>query len=102
MSLDESKDKEVAAEICEEDVMKAYARLRASLESLSFVKNLLGDFLYTDIGYLGNESAIAMFESIKMRIGFIRESITLVNPALDVIEEYLVTISSDSSEEPND
>lgn len=80
---------EVAA-MCEGD----YAKIRASLESLAFVKNLIGDFLYTDVGYMGDETAAAMMESIVMRMGFIREAITLVEPALSNLEQYLATLGS--------
>lgn len=91
-----------AAVICEDDAEQAYHKLRASLETLGFLKNLLGDFLYTDIGYMGNASAVAMLESIKMRMNFIREATTLVGPSLDAIEEYLNLVATSSDEEMGD
>ncbi len=100
--MSDIKEQEVAAEICEDDAVKAYARLRASLESLGFVRNLLGDFLYTDIGYMGDASAVAMLESIKMRMNFIREATTLIGPSLDAIEEYLDLVATSSDEGAGD
>ncbi len=93
---------EIAAEVASSEDTKMYAKVRASLDALGFVKNLIGDFLYTDPDYLGDESAAAMLEGIRMRMGFIREALALVPPSLDTIEEYLAMRANEAESSNGD
>jgi hypothetical protein len=72
-------------------------RLMASLELLSVLERLLENLMYSGLAGLDEETAVTRKPIITMQMGFIREAVKMLEPALTTIEQYLSYVGSTDS-----
>ena len=92
MSLEDLK-KEVSCGCYEEPD----PRLMASLELLSVLERLLENLMYSGLSGLDEKTAQTRKPIITMQMGFIREAVKMLEPALTTIEQYLSFVESPDS-----
>jgi hypothetical protein len=94
MSLKDLK-KEVAY-FGECECEKPDPKLLASLELLAVLNRLLDNLMYSGLVGLDEDTIMSRRPVIAMQIGFVRDAVSMLEPALRTLEEYLSYTESDS------
>jgi hypothetical protein len=88
---------DIMMEKCDDD---RDPKLDASMEVFSILAKMLDRFTWMGIQNMNPEQAESRQEIVKMKIAFIREAASLLEPALKYVENYMgVLISSDTVED---
>jgi hypothetical protein len=86
---------------CMEEMMEEPVdpKLNASLELLEVLSRMLDHLCYMGISRLDAETATERNPLITMKIGFIREAVSMLEPALKNIEAYIGDVATMSEED---
>ena len=88
---------DVMMENCDED---RDPKLDASLEVVSMLSRMLEHFTWMGIANMTPEQAESREELLKMKLEFIRTAASLLEPALQYVEEYIAAlIAEDASDD---